>query len=42
MREWTYTQAGFYLYTPTREQMPAKVRALFDFLVDKRDEILLT
>ena len=42
LREWMHTQAGFYLYTPTREQMPAKVRALLDFLVEKRDEILLT
>ena len=36
LRDWTHTQAGFYLYTPTREQMPAKVRAFLDFLVEKR------
>ena len=41
LREWTHMQAGFYLYTPTREQMPAKVRALLDFLVEKRAEIVL-
>lgn len=27
---------GFYLYAPTRAQMPAKVRALIDFLLEKR------
>ncbi len=41
LREWTHTQAGFYLYTPTREQMPSKVRALLDFLVEKRQAIVL-
>ncbi len=41
LREWTHTQAGFYLYTPTREQMPSKVRALLDFLVEKRETIVL-
>jgi DNA-binding transcriptional LysR family regulator len=41
LRDWAHTQAGFYLYTPTREQMPAKVRAFLDFLVEKRDTIAL-
>ena len=41
LKDWTYTQAGFYLYVPTREQMPPKVRALMDFLVAKRDAIRL-
>jgi DNA-binding transcriptional LysR family regulator len=41
LRDWTHTQAGFYLYTPTREQMPSKVRALLDFLVEKRETIVL-
>lgn len=41
LREWTHTQAGFYLYMPTREQMPAKMRALLDFLVEKRETIVL-
>lgn len=41
LREWTHTQAGFYLYTHTREQMPSKVRALLDFLVEKREAIVL-
>lgn len=41
LREWTHMQAGFYLYVPTREQMPSKVRALLDFLVEKRETIVL-
>ncbi len=41
LRDWTHTQAGFYLYTPSREQMPAKVRALLDFMVEKRETIVL-
>ena len=31
--------AGFYIYAPTRAQMPAKVRALVDFLVEKREAL---
>ena len=42
LKDWTHTQAGFHLYVPTREQMPPKVRALLDFLVEKRDEIRLS
>ncbi|WP_418129161.1 LysR family transcriptional regulator [Variovorax sp. 375MFSha3.1] len=34
---WCMPFAGFYLYVPTRDQMPAKVRALMDFLVEKRE-----
>lgn len=34
--DWTHTQAGFYIYVPTREHMPSKLRALVDFLVEKR------
>jgi len=34
---WCPPFPGFYLYVPTRQQMPAKVRALIDFLVEKRD-----
>lgn len=41
LMDWTYAQAGFHLYVPTREQMPPKVRALLDFLVEKRDGIRL-
>jgi DNA-binding transcriptional LysR family regulator len=36
LRDWTYKHAALYLYTPTREHMPPKVRALIDFLVEKR------
>lgn len=38
LTDWTHTQAGFYLYVPTRDQMPPKVRVPMDFLVRKRDE----
>lgn len=41
LENWTHTQAGFYLYVPTRDQMPPKVRALMDFLVEKREAIQL-
>jgi DNA-binding transcriptional LysR family regulator len=42
LRDWTHHHAGFYLYSPTREQMPSKVRAFIDFLVEKREAISLT
>lgn len=41
LRDWTYKHAAFYLYSPSREHMPPKVRALIDFLVEKREEISL-
>ncbi|WP_321800487.1 LysR family transcriptional regulator [Caballeronia sp. J97] len=37
LREWCKPFAGFYLYVPTRERMPPKVRVLMDFLVEKRE-----
>lgn len=37
LEAWCPPFAGFHLYAPTREQMPAKVRALVDFLVAKRE-----
>ncbi len=37
LQPWCKPFAGFYIYAPTRGQMPAKVRALIDFLVDKRE-----
>lgn len=37
LQPWCRPFTGFYLYVPTREQMPAKLRALIDFLVEKRD-----
>lgn len=32
---WVRPRTGFYLYVPSRAQMPAKTRALVDFLVEK-------
>ncbi|MDY0977682.1 LysR family transcriptional regulator [Massilia sp. CFBP9012] len=39
LTDWNHTQAGFHLYTPAREHMPPALRALLDFLVEKRDTI---
>lgn len=36
LQPWCKPFAGFYIYAPTRAQMPTKVRALIDFLVEKR------
>ncbi|HMR30901.1 MAG TPA: LysR family transcriptional regulator [Geminicoccaceae bacterium] len=36
LQSWCPPFAGFHLYLPTRDQMPAKLRALVDFLVEKR------
>ncbi|EOD8927378.1 LysR family transcriptional regulator [Pseudomonas aeruginosa] len=41
LQPWCKPFAGFYLYVPSREQMPTRVRALMDFLVEKR-ELLCT
>lgn len=37
LRDWCPPFAGFYLYAPSREQMPLKLRAFLDFLVEKRN-----
>lgn len=37
LRDWTYKHAAFYLYVPSREHMPSKIRALIDFLTEKRE-----
>lgn len=37
LQPWCKPAPGLYLYTATRERMPAKVRALIDFLVEKRE-----
>lgn len=37
LKDWCKPFPGFYLYVPSREQMPAKVRALMDFLIEKRE-----
>lgn len=39
LEPWCKPFPGYYLYTPSREQMPAKVRALMDFLVEKREHL---
>ena len=41
LEKWTHAKAGYYLYVPTSDQMPPKVRALMDFLVEKREAIRL-
>lgn len=33
---WCPPFPGFYLYVPSRAQMPAKIRALMDFLMEQR------
>ncbi|WP_313214708.1 LysR family transcriptional regulator [Stenotrophomonas acidaminiphila] len=41
LRDWCPAFPGFYLYAPSREQMPLKLRAFLEFLVEKRDTISL-
>lgn len=41
LAQWCRPFPGFYLYVPTREHMPSKVRALMDFLVEKRGLLAL-
>lgn len=36
LQDWCPPFAGFYLYVPSRVRMPPKVRALMDFLIEKR------
>ncbi len=36
---WCRPFPGFFLYVPSRAQMPAKVRALMDFLVERREQL---
>lgn len=40
LQTWSKPFAGFYLYMPSREHMPAKIRALVDFLVEKRERMV--
>ncbi|MCK7596192.1 LysR family transcriptional regulator [Microbulbifer sp. CAU 1566] len=40
LQSWCEPFPGFFLYVPSRAQMPAKMRALIDFLVEQRDEFL--
>lgn len=37
LKPWCPPFPGFHLYVPTRAQIPAKMRALIDFLVEKRE-----
>jgi DNA-binding transcriptional LysR family regulator len=39
LRPWCQPFPGFYLYVPSRAQMPAKTRALVDFLVEQRKKL---
>jgi DNA-binding transcriptional LysR family regulator len=36
LRPWCKPFPGFFLYVPSRAQMPAKIRVLMDFLVEQR------
>ncbi|WP_447826573.1 LysR substrate-binding domain-containing protein [Aeromonas hydrophila] len=36
LASWSQPFPGFYLYVPTRENMTSRVRALLDFLIEKR------
>jgi len=36
LQPWSRPFAGCYLYIPSREQLPAKVRAFMDFMLEKR------
>ena len=39
LEEWCQPIPGFYLYVPSRENMPAKIRALIDFLTEQRRQL---
>lgn len=39
LSEWCKSFAGFYIYAPTRAQIPAKVSTLIYFLVKKREAL---
>ena len=39
LASWCTPFAGFHLYAPTRAQLPAKMRAFIDFLVEKREQL---
>lgn len=38
LKPWCRPFPGFYLYVPSRSQMPAKIRALMDFLTARREQ----
>jgi DNA-binding transcriptional LysR family regulator len=37
---WCRSFPGFFLYVPSRAQMPAKIRALMDFLIERRERFM--
>lgn len=37
--DWCLLFEGFNLYVPSRDQMPAKLRAFVDFLIEKRRQL---
>ncbi len=39
LEDWCQSFPGFYLYVSSRENMPAKIRALIDFLVEQRHQL---
>lgn len=39
LRPWCKPFPGFFLYVPSRAQMPARMRALMDFLVERRERL---
>lgn len=39
LANWCPPFPGFYLYVPSRAQMPAKLRALMDFLIEQRQKL---
>lgn len=41
LAQWCRPFPGFYLYVPSRAQMPAKIRALMDFLIEQRERLTL-
>ncbi|WP_039913001.1 LysR family transcriptional regulator [Cellvibrio mixtus] len=38
---WCQPFPGFYLYIPSRAQMPAKIRSLMDFLIEQREQLVM-
>jgi DNA-binding transcriptional LysR family regulator len=40
LQDWCRSFPGAYLYVPSRAQMPARVRALMDFLIEKRERLI--
>ncbi|WP_250459026.1 LysR family transcriptional regulator [Microbulbifer litoralis] len=40
LQSWCKPFPGFFLYVPSRAQMPAKIRVLIDFLVEQRDDFV--